>query len=303
MDVHVGIPRAMLYHDFGSLWTAFFENLGVAVTISNETNQQILDRGTMLAIDESCLPLKIYLGHVESLLAKCTHIFIPRIVGYHPGFFLCAKFAGLPDIVRNTFNISPSQLIAPNIENKSMVTEFKAIHTTCQALGVSKISAYRAYQQAKNSWKNDLTCSMSGPKIAVIGHSYLLNDTFFCRDILHTLSKRGIKTITPEHIPSKILYQESAGSQSDIYWQLSAKIDGAVRFFSRQPDIHGIIMVSSFGCGPDSLLNEYVEHHILKNSNKPYIILTLDEHTGSAGIITRMEAFLDLMDWRLKSCT
>jgi len=257
VDVHVGIPRAMLYHEFGSLWTAFFQNLGVPVTVSKVTNQQILDRGTMLAIDESCLPLKIYLGHVESLLPKCTHIFILRIAGYHPGSFLCAKFAGLPDVVRNTFNLPSNQVIAPNIENKSLVTELKAIHSTCQALGVSKTSGYLAYHQAKNSWKSDLTCPDSGPKIAVIGHSYLLNDAFFCRDILNTLSKRGIKTITPEHIPGKILYQESAASQSDIYWQLSAKIDGAVRFFSRQPDICGIIMVSSFGCGPDTIKRIY----------------------------------------------
>lgn len=302
MNVHVGIPRAMLYHEFGSLWTAFFQNLGVPVTVSNETNQQILDRGTMLAIDESCLPLKIYLGHIESLLPKCTHIFVPRIAGYHPGFFLCAKFAGLPDIVRNTFNMSSDQLIAPNIENKSLVTQLKALYTTCQALGVSKTSGYLAYQQAKKSWKSDLACPASGPKIAVIGHSYLLNDAFFCHNIFTTLSERDIKIITPEQIPGKILYQESVTSQSDIYWQLSAKIDGAVRFFSRQPDIRGLIMVSSFGCGPDSLLNEYVEHHILKSSSKPYIILNLDEHTGNAGIITRLEAFLDLMDRRLESC-
>ena len=302
MDVHVGIPRAMLYHEFGNLWTGFFQNMGIPVTVSNETNQQTLDRGTMLAIDESCLPLKIYLGHVESLLPKCTHIFVPRIAGYYPDFFLCAKFAGLPDIVANTFNISSNKLIAPNIENKSLFTELKAIHTACQALGVSKTSGYLAYHQAKKSWKSDLLCPDSDPKIAVIGHSYLLKDAFFCRDILNTLSKRGIKTITPEHIPSKILYQESAAAQSDIYWQLSAKIDGAVRFFNRQPDIRGIIMASSFGCGPDSLLNEYIEHHILKSSSKPYIILNLDEHTGSAGIITRIEAFLDLMDWRLESC-
>lgn len=299
MDVHVGIPRAMLYYEFGNLWTSFFENLGIPVTVSKETNQQILDRGIALAIDESCLPLKIYLGHVESLLPKCTHLFIPRIASYHPGFFLCAKFAGLPDVVRNTFNLPHDQLITPNIENKSLLTQAKAIHTICQPLGVSIASGYRSYYQAKNSWKSNLTSPISGLKIAVIGHSYLLNDAFFCRDILSLLSKRGITIITPAHISSKILYQESTASQSDIYWQLSAKIDGAVRYFSHQPDIKGIIMVSSFGCGPDSLLNEYVEYHILKNSSKPYIILNLDEHTGNAGMITRMEAFLDLMDWRL----
>lgn len=299
MDVHVGIPRAMLYHEFGKFWTDYFQYLGVPITISEETDQQILDRGTMLAIDESCLPLKIYLGHVESLLPKCTHIFIPRIAAYHPGFFLCAKFAGLPDVVKNTFNITSDRLIAPNIENKSLLTKLKAISTTCRSIGVSKASGYLAYQQAMKSWKSECISPSSDPKIAVIGHSYLLNDAFFCRDILNTLSERGIKTTTPEDIPNKTLYQESAASQPDIYWQLSAKITGAAHFFSRQPDILGIIMVSSFGCGPNSMLNEYVEHHILKNSGKPYIILNLDEHTGSAGIITRMEAFLDLMDWRL----
>lgn len=299
MNVHIGIPRAMLYHEFGSLWTSFFENLGVPVTVSKETTQQILNRGTMLAIDESCLPLKIYLGHVESLLPHCTHLFIPRIASYHPGFFLCAKFAGLPDIVRNAFNLSPSQLIAPNIENNSLITELQGIYTTCRSLGLSNTAGYLSYYQAKKSWKNNFSRPASGPKVAVVGHSYLLKDTFFCRDILGTLSQRGIQIITPENIPSKILYQESVASQSDIYWQLSAKIDGAVAIFSRQPDILGIIIVSSFGCGPDSLLNEYMEHQILKKSNKPYLILNLDEHTGTAGIVTRIEAFLDLMDWRL----
>ena len=302
MHVHVGIPRAMLYHEFGSLWTAFFQNLGVPVTVSDETNKQILNRGTSLAMDESCLPLKIYLGHVESLLPKCTHLFIPRIVGYHDNFFLCAKFAGLPDIVKNTFKISPDQLIAPNIENKAVTTQLKAIYTTCRTMGISKIAGCLAYSHAKKSWKNNLPVPASGSKIAVIGHSYLLNDTFFCRDIFHTLSERGINTITPEHLPSKLLYEESAAFQGDIYWQLSAKIAGAVHFFSQQPDISGIIIVSSFCCGPDSLVNEYIEHHILKDSGKPYIIINLDEHTGSAGIVTRLEAFLDLADGRLTSC-
>jgi len=234
-------------------------------------------------------------NEVQEVLMGCV---IQANLGQAPAR-QAAKFAGLPDVVRNTFNLPHDQLITPNIENKSLLTQAKAIHTICQPLGVSIASGYRSYYQAKNSWKSNLTSPISGLKIAVIGHSYLLNDAFFCRDILSLLSKRGITIITPAHISSKILYQESTASQSDIYWQLSAKIDGAVRYFSHQPDIKGIIMVSSFGCGPDSLLNEYVEYHILKNSSKPYIILNLDEHTGNAGMITRMEAFLDLMDWRL----
>jgi predicted nucleotide-binding protein (sugar kinase/HSP70/actin superfamily) len=303
VHVHIGIPRAMLYHEFGSLWTNFFQNAGIPVSLSDETNKQILDRGTLLGVDEACLPLKVYLGHVDSLLSKCSHIFVPRVVQYHRDFFFCAKFAGLPDVVRNTFRLPPERIISPNIEYTSSVNQLKSLYNTCQVVGLPPISGYLAYRQALKSWKTDTTrTSMpANRKIAVIGHSYLLNDVFFCHDILKFLASRKIDVITPNHVASKVLYDEAKAFEPDIYWQLSAKIAGAAHFFCRQPDIVGIIMISSFGCGPDSLVNEYVEHHVFKKSDKPYIIINIDEHMGNAGLITRIEAFWDLVEWRQKS--
>jgi predicted nucleotide-binding protein (sugar kinase/HSP70/actin superfamily) len=79
------------------------------------------------------------------------------------------------------------------------------------------------------------------------------------------------------------------------------KIAGATRYFCQQTDISGVIMVSSFGCGPDSLVNEYLEHHILRQSDKPYMVINIDEHTGNAGLITRVEAFWDMVIRRLNT--
>jgi predicted nucleotide-binding protein (sugar kinase/HSP70/actin superfamily) len=303
VHVHVGIPQAMLYHEFGSLWTNFFRNAGIPVSLSGETNKQILDRGTLLGVDESCLPLKVYLGHVDSLLSKCSHIFVPRVSQYHRDFHFCAKFAGLPDIVRNAFRLSPNQIISPNIEYKSTVNQLQSVYDTCQAIGLPAVPGYLAYRQALKSWRADVpeTCTTSNRKIAVIGHSYLLNDVFFCHDILKILASRGVDVVTPDHVARKVLYDEAKIFEPDIYWQLSAKIAGAAHFFCHQPDIAGIIMISSFGCGPDSLVNEYLEHHVLKKSDKPYIVINIDEHMGNAGLITRVEAFWDLVEWRQKS--
>jgi len=303
VHVHVGIPRAMLYHEFGSLWTNFFRNAGVPVSLSGETNKQILGRGTLLGVDESCLPLKVYLGHVDSLLSRCSHIFVPRICQYHRNFHFCAKFAGLPDVVRNTFRLSPEQIIVPNVEYNSPVNQLQSIYNTCQSIGLPAIPGYLAYRQALKSWKADVpgNSKPSNRKIAVIGHSYLLNDNFFCHDILKFLASRGVNVVTPNHVARKVLYDEAKIFEPDIYWQLSAKIAGAASFFSRQSDILGIIMISSFCCGPDSLVNEYLEHHVLKKSDKPYIIINIDEHMGNAGLITRVEAFWDLVEWRQKS--
>lgn len=181
MGVKVGIPQALLYHEFGDFWLDFFQNIGVPVALSGETNKQILDRGTSLAIDESCLPLKVYLGHVDSLLATCSHIFVPRVAQYYPDNHLCAKLAGLPDIVQNTFRLANKELISPNIENKSHTTMLKAIHTICQPLGLSTITGHRAYHQALKRWQNKIPIQSGYPakaRIAVIGHGYIIKDIF-----------------------------------------------------------------------------------------------------------------------------
>jgi predicted nucleotide-binding protein (sugar kinase/HSP70/actin superfamily) len=34
------------------------------------------------------------------------------------------------------------------------------------------------------------------------------------------------------------------------------------------------------------------------SAGKPFLNLTLDEHTGEAGVMTRLEAFWDMVNWR-----
>lgn len=303
MGVKVGIPEALLYHEFGSLWLNFFQNIRVPVALSGKTNKQILDRGMSLAIDESCIPLKVYLGHVESLLTTCSHIFVPRIAQYYPDNHLCAKLAGLPDIVQNTFRLANEKLLSPNIENSSTATIAKAVHTICRPLGLSDFTGHQAYRQAVKQWKNTIPIQSVHPakaKIAIIGHSYIIKDVFFNSDIENFFKSQEVELIISSDLPNKRIYEEAKAFQQDIYWQLSMKIAGAARYFCGQDDIAGVIIVSSFGCGPDSLVNEYLEHHIFKPSNKPHMVLTIDEHTGNAGLITRVEAFWDMVARRLK---
>ena len=58
--------------------------------------------------------------------------------------------------------------------------------------------------------------------------------------------------------------------------------------------IDGIIALSAFGCGPDSLMVEEVQYHA-KEKNIPMIHINIDEHTGEAGFVTRIEAFVDML--------
>lgn len=74
----IGIPRAMLYYRYKTLWETFFRQLGCDVIISGQTNKKILNDGIKYSIDESCLPSKIFMGHVYSLIGKCDYILVPR---------------------------------------------------------------------------------------------------------------------------------------------------------------------------------------------------------------------------------
>ena len=75
----VGIPRSLLYYKYLPLWKTFFEELNFEVLISEKTNTQIVEKGGRYAIDEICIPLKLYYGHVLDLMEKkVDYIFIPR---------------------------------------------------------------------------------------------------------------------------------------------------------------------------------------------------------------------------------
>jgi len=58
--------------------------------------------------------------------------------------------------------------------------------------------------------------------------------------------------------------------------------------------ISGVIEISSFLCGCDAVLKEFVEKSF-KEKKVPFLYLIIDEHTADAGVQTRLEAFLDTL--------
>ena len=98
----IGIPRALLYYKNEKLWTTFFDKIGVDYIISPETTREIVSNGSKFAVDEACLPVKIFLGHVYYLIDKCDYIFLPRIEKTSLGE-MCMNFKAELDMVKNTF--------------------------------------------------------------------------------------------------------------------------------------------------------------------------------------------------------
>ena len=112
----VGIPRAMLYYRYGALWEHFFRQLGATTVLSPPGSRGILEAGAALAPDESCMSLKMFIGHVNTLIGRCGAVFIPRYSNISYTGLFCPRYEGIYDQARNIFRATGQRFITCNID-------------------------------------------------------------------------------------------------------------------------------------------------------------------------------------------
>jgi len=296
--MRIGIPRALQYYFYEGLWLNFFKNIGVEVVVSPETNKEIVKMGVNNSIDEACFSSKIFIGHVEYLLDKCDMIFVPRIENSAIREEYCTRIFGLYDLVRNTF--PEAKLLHADVNYLYRKKESNAFVEIGAALGKSKEETLEAYKnalstaesikEAKISQQEELLKS-DGAKILIFSHAYNTYDACIGKDITDFFAKNNIEVIYADLINEKeaqALTKESYGKR--VYWKVSAQLIGGIEKYRDQVD--GIVLISTFPCGPDSIFNELLIRII---KDKPILSLVIDEQDAGAGIQTRLESFTDII--------
>jgi len=90
--MRIGIPRALIYYQYYPMWKTFFEELGAKVVVSPPTTQAMLVEGSARVVANTCLSVKVFLGHVLTLAKKCDCIFILAIRNTKSKIYNCSKF-------------------------------------------------------------------------------------------------------------------------------------------------------------------------------------------------------------------
>ena len=111
----IGIPRGMSFYNNYPFYYGFFTDLGIKIVLSDPTTKETMSKGSSLVVTETCLPIKVYVGHVLNLIEKgVDKIFIPSLQSIAPKIYNCSKIRGLPDLIRNVvkreFNIIDATL-------------------------------------------------------------------------------------------------------------------------------------------------------------------------------------------------
>ena len=211
----IGIPRSLFYYKYRYLLTSFFKELKVNILISPQTDEDIFKKGKNIVNNKLCIPLQIFIGHVNYLKDKSDYILIIRMKED------CICYNSLYDLINNLFNINILDLYISD-----ETTEEDSFIKIGLELGFSKQYVLNAYKQAKkyeykqrkiNYLLEHKKIEKDSKKVLIVSEDYIYNDQYIKNDFMKLNKYKNIdffysNTINPDIKPYKkaILYNANS---------------------------------------------------------------------------------------------
>ena len=303
-DYVVGIPRCFSIYTLWPLYSWFFHTLGVETFVS----QDISHEGTARVESSYCFPAEIAHGAVQDIFnRKIDYIFLPHfrdMESYEkdaPANF-CPITQSLPYYIQKAFpEIPDEKYLAPVVSFmyglEKAAEPFVAMAAT---LGFSESQAKTAFNIA---YEKQMECFAKFAElgkraleearlakravIAVLGRPYNSFTADANMGIPRKYTSRGYSVI-----PYDILPFTDQNIYPNMYWYYGQQDMKASMLLKDEDNIY-ITYISNFSCAPDSFMLHYLKWIM---GAKPFLILELDSHTADAGVDTRIEAFLDIIE-------
>lgn len=321
----VGFPRAMSYYYFYPFFRTFVECLGVRLLLSPFTTKTTLGKMEFCPTDEPCVAVKLLFAHVKELLERnVNRILIPCLVSVEPDNYCCPKFIGVPYMVQNAVQ-NYGEILIPRIDLHRDDTSWQesfidvarrlGVSSRRQALRALKTAAevqnrfdrltalkrltiedaYRLFEEGtlfNGTYSPSEAHDEKRPVTGLVGHPYIIYDTISL-DILKQVREYGPVLTAEMVLPEAARREIDSIAEGERLWSFEAQVLGAALYYLRKRLVDRLILVGSFECGPESVIESYVEEEA-QRQGIPFLLLTLDEHTGEAGMVTRIEAFMDV---------
>ena len=316
----IGVPRALSYYNNYPFYYGFLSSLGFEIVLSDKTTTKLINDGAGHVVSDTCLPIKVFVGHLINLLDKGVDtIFVPSLQSTDYKINNCSKIRGLPEIIRNVID-RPFKMIEPTLDKTEGLNIKDFCYETAHQLGIfnedlieiaimagwecynrfikmaksgvsQKVAIESAIQNKQAIKKMELVKPLS---VVVMAHGYNLYDERLSMRLLDKLEKMGVKAFTSLNITREQQLNSIKELGEIQYWANELDLTGTAAYYLLNNSVDGIIALSAFGCGPDSLMVDEIQYHA-NERNMPMIHLTIDEHTGEAGFVTRLEAFVDML--------
>ncbi|MCL0070435.1 acyl-CoA dehydratase activase [Dehalococcoidia bacterium] len=301
----VGIPRALLMYDYAPLFIGFLNALGVKTIVSRKTNRGTIEQSVELSYTDSCFPIKLVHGHTAGL-KDADYILFPSAIrlgrkeGDENQKYACPLVQAAPFLAQEALGLG-KKLLVPFIDFSTGDGEvIDSLVRVATKMGFSKkrgkdaalagLSALREFERAREERGRALLQQIRENNqigVVLLARSYMYQDSGANLGVAEQLARLGVVPIPLDFLP---LSSINAREYSDRpYWMYESKLIAAAAIIASDPRLYGLIL-TNFGCGPNSFILPIVNDIM---GGKPLGQLEIDEHAAEAGIVTRLEAFVD----------
>jgi len=304
----IGIPAALHLVEDLPLWEYFFDRLSFKVVASSDYSEAV-KAGKRIAGAEFCAPVAALHGHVDYLMDKADHIFLPFYLerktkekGARRQYCYYTQFASALAAAGGRKK-SPHKLLMPLIQYLYPALHTKReLHKMVNSISERDISflevsgAYEKALEYKSSCLLQLkkryqreTPAEKDFHVVLAGRPYLILSESMNGGIPGIFASLGIKTFFQD----MLAYTEDdirliRPLCNELPWYYAAEVLKAMEALARSEKAYPVF-VTAFKCTPDSFLIDYIKK-LMASYKKPYLILQLDEHASAVGNETRIEA-------------
>jgi len=300
----VGIPRAFSAHTLYPLYSWFFHELGIKTFLSGE----VVHNGVARAESTYCFPAEIAHGAVQDCLDKgADYVLLPHFrdmpsyeKDVHANF--CPITQAFPYYIEKAF---------PDVDRKKwlpLVVSFKfgeekaleLFIRSMEKLGIPPGETEQAFRVAVAKQKEFFSAYKKAgaealeearkaerPVIALLGRPYNAFTPEANMGIPRKFITRGFSVI-----PFDMLPFEDETIFPNMYWYYGQQDVKSANFIKKEDNIY-VTYITNFSCAPDSFILHYLKWAM---GQKPFLVLELDSHSADAGVDTRVEAFLDIIE-------
>jgi len=304
----VGMQRALYTHQTAVFWAYFFDTLGYRVVLTPPTNTQIAKEGIETMVAETCFPVKVSHGHVKAICGRTKFLFLPSMITMptpterEVGFY-CPMVQSNSYMVRFALGLNTSNVLSPTVHLKfdpdTLAVELAEQISSKLNRGRRQIreAVYRGLENQNAFMRKLLETGRNiidehptnEPIVVVTGRPYNLYDERVNLRLGQNLAKIGVTGLPMDFID---VSDVDLSDFPNMYWGLGSQIIRTAKLVRKNPRMFGLHL-TNFSCGADSFLEHFYKH-VMKD--KAYLILELDEHSAVAGVMTRLEAFKNVIE-------
>jgi len=263
--------------------------------------------------DNVCFPAKMAHGHILALIdAKPDRIFYPVIPKEDKEFtdtnnsFNCPVVSGYPEVIRASIN--PKKNFGIPLDKPVMtLSNEKVLKKQCYSyllqFNIDKKTFKHAFEKAnfvrKNynhqfieNQTNILENSIKNGELTfvVAGRPYHA-DPLVNQKVGQILSDLGVNVLTDD-VFRKPESREFKKLNIVSQWEYPNRVVQTALEVAKLPQNIQMVQLNSFGCGPDSFFMEETGE-ILRQANKNYTVLRIDEISSSGSIRLRLRSLIE----------